>query len=44
MVSRMQAGKPIEGMTAIDINVKVIRIIDLAKDSIRIGREVTVPD
>ena len=30
MVSRMRANKPIEGLTAIDINTKVINIIDLA--------------
>ena len=44
MVSRIQAGKPIEGLTGIDINVKVIRIIDLAKESIKTGREVSVGD
>jgi predicted dehydrogenase len=45
MVSRIREGKPIEGLTAIDINVKVIRIIDLAKRSIKTGRQVTVaPD
>lgn len=40
MASRIQAGKPIEGLTGIDINVKVIRIIDLAKESIKTGRPV----
>jgi predicted dehydrogenase len=44
MVSRMQAGKPIEGLTAIGINVQVIRIIDLAKESIKRGRPVAVGD
>ena len=44
MVSRIRAGKPIEGLTAIDINVQVIRIIDLAKESIKIGRRVSVGD
>ena len=45
MVSQMQARKPIEGLTAIDINVKVIRIIDLAKESIKTRRPVSVaPD
>jgi predicted dehydrogenase len=43
MVSRIQAGQPIQGLTAIDINVKVIRIIDLAKESIKTGRQVNVP-
>ena len=44
MVSRIRAGKPIEGLTAIDINVQVIRIIDLAKESIKTGRSVSVGD
>jgi predicted dehydrogenase len=44
MVSRIEANKPIEGMTALDINVKVIRIIDLAKESIKTGRQVHVGD
>jgi predicted dehydrogenase len=43
MVSRLQAGQPIEGLTAIDINVKVIHVIDLAKESIKTGRPVSVP-
>lgn len=42
MVSRMQANKPIEGMTAMDINVDVIHIIDLAKESVKTGRAVVV--
>jgi predicted dehydrogenase len=45
MVSRIKAGQPIEGLTAIDINVKVIQIIDLAKESIKARRPVSVaPD
>jgi len=44
MVSHIQSGKPIEGLTGIDINVKVIQIIDLAKESIRSGRAIMVPD
>ena len=42
MVSRLQAGQPIEGLTAVDINVNVIRIIDLAKQSIKTGQQVSV--
>jgi predicted dehydrogenase len=38
MVSRMKDKKPIEGLTAVDINVDVIRIIDLAKKSVKSGR------
>ena len=44
MVSRIEAHKPIEGLTGIDINVKVIRIIDLAKESIKTGRKISVGD
>jgi predicted dehydrogenase len=43
MASRMKANQPIEGLTAIDINVNVIRIIDLAKESVKTGRAVSVP-
>ncbi len=42
MVSHIRAGKPIEGLTGIEINAQVIRIIDLAKESIRTGRTVNV--
>jgi hypothetical protein len=42
MVSRIKADKPIEGLTAIDINVKVIHIIDWAKESVKTGRAVSV--
>lgn len=40
MVSCIRNHKPIEGLTAIDINVDVIKIIDAAKDSVRTGRAV----
>jgi predicted dehydrogenase len=42
MVSRMETGKPIEGLTALEINLKVIRIIELAKQSIATGRQVSL--
>ncbi len=42
MVSKIKANQPIEGMTAIGINVNVIRIIDLAKESVKTGRAVPV--
>jgi len=42
MVSRIKADKPIEGLTAIDINVDVIHLIELAKESIQSGRAVNV--
>jgi hypothetical protein len=38
MVSRMKAKQPVEGLTAIDINVDVIHIIDLAKQSVKSGK------
>jgi hypothetical protein len=44
MVSRIKADKPIEGLTAIDINVDVIHLIDLAKESIKTGRAVAVSE
>ncbi|MDQ6676000.1 MAG: Gfo/Idh/MocA family oxidoreductase [Acidobacteriota bacterium] len=40
MVSRMRSGKAIEGMTALDINVQVLEIIDAAKESIATGTAV----
>jgi len=40
MISRIKAKQPIEGLTAIDINVDVIRIIDLAKESVKTGKAV----
>jgi predicted dehydrogenase len=40
MVSAIRDNKPIEGLTAVDINVDVIEIIDAAKESVRTGRAV----
>ena len=40
MVDAMQGNKPIEGITAVDINVGVVEIIEAAKESIRTGRAV----
>jgi hypothetical protein len=40
MVSAMKNNKPIEGITALDINAGVVEIIDAAKESIRTGRAV----
>ena len=42
MVSRMRQNKPIEGMTALAINVEVIEIIEAAKESIRTGKAVAL--
>ncbi len=38
MVSRMKVKQPVEGLTAVDINVDVIHIIDLAKKSVKSGK------
>ena len=40
MVDAMKSNKPIEGITALDINVGVVEIIEAAKESIRTGRAV----
>jgi predicted dehydrogenase len=40
MISRIKANLPIEGLTAIDINVDVIKIIDLARESVKTGKAV----
>lgn len=43
MVNAIKNNKPIEGLTAIDINVDVIEIIDAAKESVKTGKAVTLP-
>jgi predicted dehydrogenase len=43
MSSCIRNKKPIGGLNAIDINVGVIQIIDVAKESIRSGRTITMP-
>ena len=40
MVSAMKNNKPIEGISALEINVGVMEIIDAAKESVRTGRAV----
>ncbi|MFB3829442.1 MAG: Gfo/Idh/MocA family protein [Bryobacteraceae bacterium] len=40
MVSALRNNKPIEGLTALDINAAVVEIIDAAKESIKTGRAV----
>jgi len=42
MVDAIRKNKPIEGMTALDINVDVVEIIDAAKESIKTGRAVAL--
>lgn len=43
MVSALKNHKPIEGLTAVDINAEVIEIIDAAKESVRTGKAVALP-
>ena len=43
MVDAMRDNRPIEGLTAVDINVQVIEIIDAAKESVRTGKAVALP-
>lgn len=40
MVNAIKNNKPIEGITALDINMGVVEIIEAAKESIRTGRSV----
>jgi predicted dehydrogenase len=43
MVDAIRNKKPIEGLTALDINVGVVEIIEAAKESVRTGRAVKLP-
>jgi predicted dehydrogenase len=40
MIESIRHKKPVEGLTAIDINVDVVEIIDAAKESVRTGKAV----
>ncbi|MBI3696095.1 MAG: Gfo/Idh/MocA family oxidoreductase [Acidobacteria bacterium] len=40
MISRLRAGKPVEGLTALEINVGVNEVIDAALESIKTGHAV----
>lgn len=40
MISQWRAKQPIEGLTALDINVQVLEIIEAAKESVKTGRAV----
>jgi predicted dehydrogenase len=42
MVSRLRAKQPIEGLTALDINVSVVEILDAAKESVKTGRAIAL--
>ena len=43
MISHMRSGKPVEGMTALDINVGVVEIIEAAKKSVATGQAIKLP-
>ena len=43
MVDAIHSHKPIEGITALDINVGVVEIIEAAKESVKTGRAVKLP-
>jgi len=43
MVNSLRAAKPIEGLTALDINVGVVEIIEAAKMSVKTGNSVALP-
>jgi predicted dehydrogenase len=43
MVDALRNHKPIEGITALDINVGVVEIIEAAKQSVKTGRAVKLP-
>ena len=43
MASSLRSNKPIEGLTALDINVGVVEIIEAAKQSVASGRSIALP-
>lgn len=43
MIDAIRNKKPIEGLTALDINVGVVEIIEAAKQSVRTGRAIPLP-
>jgi predicted dehydrogenase len=43
MAARLRARQPVEGVTALDINVGVVEIIEAAKQSVKTGRAVPLP-
>jgi predicted dehydrogenase len=43
MVDALRNHKPIEGITALDINLGVVEIIEAAKESVKTGRAVKLP-
>lgn len=43
MVSSLRSNKPVDGLTALDINVDVVEIIEAAKQSVASGRAIALP-
>jgi hypothetical protein len=43
IAAAMREKKPVEGLTALDINVGVVEIIEAAKQSVKTGRAVPLP-
>jgi predicted dehydrogenase len=43
MVDALRNHKPIEGITALEINLGVVEIIEAAKESVKTGRAVKLP-
>ena len=43
MVNALRNKKDVEGLTALDINVGVVEIIDAAKESVKTGRAIPLP-
>jgi predicted dehydrogenase len=43
MIEAIKTGKGVEGLTALDINLDVVEIIEAAKQSVKTSRAVTLP-
>jgi hypothetical protein len=43
MTSALKAGQTLDGLTALDINVRVVEIIEAAKRSVETGNSVPLP-
>jgi hypothetical protein len=43
LVNSLQANKPLEGLTALDINVGVVEIVEAAKRSVESGNSISLP-
>jgi len=43
MTSSLRSGRPLEGLTALDINVRVVEIIEAAKMSVKTGKAIALP-